>query len=298
MKRLYEKIGLVLASTLILASMFGGVAMANTLESKERQNQQLYTSVAFELALSDDFVATFKSMPQETQDKVSARLKVLNKQMELADDIFAFYYSLTPAEQVLIDLDSINLEGVESSYHFNSNNHAFVEAYANDDESITSSVSGNCHPTSCKFYGLHQKSYYGTLSNDTHFTIIAYVYFTHGSEHITHDSYSTDIIVLVYGGWTCEYKDPTPSWTKTRPYQIIGNQVYDDIIVVCYKVRCGRLFTKEWGAGAFGAALDINTGDHFTPTTAQWAPLSNSNNFNFDSLGGFVIEFIKAFFDI
>ncbi|MCL2474884.1 MAG: hypothetical protein FWF37_01945 [Chloroflexi bacterium] len=284
MVKIIKKVGMTLASVLILASMFSGVALAKS-NTEEYQNQQLYASVALTLSQSNDFTATFKSMTQETQDKIAARLHYLNKQMEMVDDINAYFNSLTPAEQLLIYFDSTNL-GVRIEYSSVGHEHesALISSSGTveNEDPYMATVSGSC-PSQCSFYCDASAFYYGTISNDTHFIIYACAYFLHGDGNIVFDAYSTYTFMGTYNGWTKVSLDSTPTYSnlKYHPYYT-GPYTLNDAVSTGFmgSAKHTTLFvtTTEYGGIVLGTGFDKTTGDHLGSYEVSAVPMSNSNN--------------------
>jgi len=77
------------------------------------------------------------------------------------------------------------------------------------------------------------------------------------------------------------------------PPTVVGELLTDKRLTY---VRCPPI--DEWGAGAFAGAMDYTTGNHLTPTFAQWAPLLNSNSFDLINLALGAFNTIELFFKL
>ena len=288
--KILKKLGLALASTLILATMSAGIAAAKP-QSEEYQNQQLYTSVAFTLSQSNNHVTTFKSMPQETQDKIANRLKVLYKQMELADDVATFYHSLTPAEQMLIDLDSTNMSVAEGTYTFDAHNHDITGALNDENNGtrgigVTYSVSSCNNPTAspvttCTYNIWSWGAYAGTISGESQFNIHIYAYYLHtywGMGYLEYDGSS--VIVSTFNGYELQSKDLHP---KTRAWLAADLYEYGWEPIIAWVVS-GEAYVKRpgtllsiWGCGLVTGVLNAEYGTHFTSDIPLfWFPSNNA----------------------
>ncbi|MCL2475030.1 MAG: hypothetical protein FWF37_02740 [Chloroflexi bacterium] len=117
MKNIFKKFGLILASMLIMASVFGGVAMAQGNKAAIK-NANLMNSTAAAISLSSDPVAAFKSLPSDTQAKVISNLIDVYQELNNAADWEIAFYDLSPAVQTLITVDMV-YSYTETTYFIN-----------------------------------------------------------------------------------------------------------------------------------------------------------------------------------
>ena len=106
MQKIFKRFGLTLAAALLLTSMFGGVALAKG-DKSAIENANLMNSTATILSLSADPVATFKSLPSNTQERVKSNLLDAYQKLNNVPDWEIVFYNLPTSIQTLIYIDIV-----------------------------------------------------------------------------------------------------------------------------------------------------------------------------------------------
>jgi len=280
------KIGKILSSALAISllatSVFSGSVVAKG-DDTALAVERLINSVAIGMQNSEDPLEYYKALPHESKEQIAKKLQYINKQFELAEDQFAYYYSLSPALQALVDYDSVYTEVTNSYFIYGTHKHDDCDhaLLVNDSNGPTRGTTWNCSSYPCSTHAAPYVAVRGTLSNDVHFDFYFHLEFKHNAADLG-PATLWSISNNGYGGWTFVSKGSDYILRNTHTVSgVLVPYSYAEGIYVGYH----RLFTNEWGYSVQGHGIKLGAGQHVHEVV--WPPMTNKTDWV--SLASFVI---------
>ena len=267
MVKIIKKVGMTLASVLILASMFTGVALAKP-AMQEFQNEKLYAQIALAMQLSEDPVGTFYTFTPAEQEQVRAAMSVHFANMQAIverdgsdEEMQAYIATLPEAISYIIQIDFTytRLEFSEGALDLHT-----TECIAlthqhdddNDEDGVYAKIARTC-PNGCYMYRYGVLDCYGTINGQLHWRITVTVEATHDGTVFNHAYAQGNKYITTSNGWS----------TKGS-IEGGGKKVKDTVssVIFGYNHSCGASFSNGWfttesGYVSVTAAIDFETGD-------------------------------------
>jgi len=259
MKNIFKKVGMTLASVLILASMFTGVALAKP-AAQEFKTLNICNTAAAVMSKASDPVQAFFTLSQNTQDVVQSQLQFYFKQMEAivnngGDEYQLQTYIKTIPEAIayIIQVDfthTITISDTDDEFdnlyaRANSEDNLILE---DEDDQSGATTRGDIY-----FYKLHNVKLAGTISGDTHWYLNASIWGYYNEDSLVQNTLSKSAFSQVYNGWKMKSNTSKGRWDlQTLDGNYMENAVYMNAVTAEFS---NGWFTTEYGEVGVGIVV-------------------------------------------